>query len=783
MSGKKFCSALLLICLLLNMFTGMNVFAVNGDKQISIRVEGINSTIIKTDANYRTQKTTVYEAVHELLRSKNIPIIVSDSEFGKYISSINDEREATFGGYDGWMFIVNNETSDRSIDSHKISDGDDIVVYYGEFPPGTYIPIVKLSKDTVEAGAEFTVTITSAYYDWNNGQDTIAKLKDVEIGLCDKTYYTDENGEVIITAPTVPGDYSLSISQDRADSYPLIVRTTGDITVIEVPVDDTPNDTEDIETPDGGTPEDTDVIEIPIDSALVYRKHLEKSLARIYKNTPNPTFGMGGGEWSVLSLARGEYEIFEGYYEIYCNNVISEVKRLMENPAHPGRLDRNKGTEHSRLILALTSIGKDITNVGGYDIRAALADYNYVIRQGINGPVFALIALDTHNYEILTIKGVEVQSTRDMFIDYILDKEIGKGTKNVGGWALSGTNPDPNITSMAIQGLTPYYKERQDVKGAIDRAITWLSNAQKKDGDYSGLASANSENIAQVVVALTGLGIDPHTDARFIKNGYSAIDALLAYAVPGGGFMHVKPGGNTDGGAEAGAIDGMATDQGTYALVAYDRFLTGKNSLYNMSDVELETIDTTYPEGSEENEIYLDSGFISSWALEAVERATQKGFVMGSDGKFNPKNNITRAEFTKIIVAILGLDIRAEKIITFTDVERDKWFCPYVNAAYKAGIIKGSGNKFNPDTSITREEMAAIIIRALKIKPIKSNTIIRDLDKVSSWAKTEVETAAALGLMIGDNGNFDPKVPATREMATVVAMRGFDYGNNNKIEN
>ncbi|QBD84434.1 hypothetical protein EQG73_03720 [Clostridium tetani] len=255
-----------------------------------------------------------------------------------------------------------------------------------------------------------------------------------------------------------------------------------------------------------------------------------------------------------------------------------------------------KYTEHSRLILGLASIGRDIKNVGGYNQLEKLADFKTVIRQGINGPIFALIALDTHNYEIPIVNNVKVQTTRDMLVQYILDKEIKKGKENAGGWALYGETPDPDITAMAIQGLTPYYKGNPEVKAAVDRAISWLSSAQKDDGGYSSWGSINSESIAQVVVALTGLGINPHKDSRFIKKGNSAIDALLTFADPKGGFMHVKPGGNTNGGAAAGVIDGMATDQGTYALIAYDRFVNSKNRLYDMTDVIVKAEESHKPE-------------------------------------------------------------------------------------------------------------------------------------------------------------------------------------------
>lgn len=313
-------------------------------------------------------------------------------------------------------------------------------------------------------------------------------------------------------------------------------------------------------------------------------KHVIKDTAMfMQKMVPEPIVGSIAGEWTVFSLARSNEKVVNEYYEKYYENVVNEVKRLM--PATPGkpegRLHRAKGTEHSRVILALTAIGRDITDVGGYDLRLALADFDYVITQGINGPIFALIAFDSFNYEIPIVEGVKTQTTRERLIKYILDREIEGG-----GWAL-GENPteaDPDITAMAIQGLTPYYHERADVKAAVDRGINWLSSVQHSSGGYRSWGSLNSESIAQVIVALSGLGIDAHTDARFIKNGHSVLDALLSFRAEGGGFYHVKAGEIGNGGAEPGVVDPMATDQAMYALVAYERFQDGKNRLYDMTD-------------------------------------------------------------------------------------------------------------------------------------------------------------------------------------------------------
>ena len=177
------------------------------------------------------------------------------------------------------------------------------------------------------------------------------------------------------------------------------------------------------------------------------------------------------------------------------------------------------------------------------------------------------------------------------------------------------------------------------------------------------------------------------------------------------------------------------------------------------------------------DKIYKDLESISDWALDAVDRATKLGFVEGFKDKFNPKADITRAEFVKIIVSSLDIVMDKEKSNDFSDVDRSDWFYSYVNAAYEAGIIKGSGNKFRPNDKITREEMAVIIVRALNLEYEESKIEIKDFHQVSDWAKKDVKTVVAKGLIIGSDGKFNSKDKTTREMATVVLMRVYDYKN------
>lgn len=304
----------------------------------------------------------------------------------------------------------------------------------------------------------------------------------------------------------------------------------------------------------------------------LYEKAAQVDHREIYEQTGSymnqlgtPTVGSVGGEWMVIDLTRSGYDCPEGYYQ----NVVDYVNAKINEKE---QLHRAKSTDNSRVILGLTSAGYDVTDVDGHNLLMGLTDMTYLKKQGINGPIWALIAFDSHHYEIPVNETAEDQVTRDKIISYILEKQLEDG-----GWALSGTVADPDMTGMAMQALAPYYEENVEVKAAVNKAIQCLSEKQYENGGFGSIDGTCSESCAQVIVALTALGIDPETDARFVKNGVSVVDAMCLFALAEGGFEHIPDGG----------LNGMATEQGQYALAAYFRFLEGKTSLYDMSDVTI----------------------------------------------------------------------------------------------------------------------------------------------------------------------------------------------------
>ena len=306
------------------------------------------------------------------------------------------------------------------------------------------------------------------------------------------------------------------------------------------------------------------------------QKTNQKEFDKIYQETGSSqaalaskaglTAGTSGGEWVALGLARSG-SISDTLAEQYAQAAYQYVKKKGSST-----MSDSKSTENSRMILALTSIGKDPTDVAGYDLLEPLADLDYVKSQGINGPIFALIALDSHNYDIPKAATGKTQTTREALIDAILAAQLSDG-----GWNVNGNGADADMTAMAIQALASYYSSNAKVKSAIDDALNRLSQMQEANGGYTSWGTANAESVAQVIVALTSLGIDPASDGRFIKNGYSTLDALATFYNDKGGFKHSQ--------SDTTSSNGLATEQAYYALASWYRLKAGKTSLYDMSDV------------------------------------------------------------------------------------------------------------------------------------------------------------------------------------------------------
>lgn len=240
-------------------------------------------------------------------------------------------------------------------------------------------------------------------------------------------------------------------------------------------------------------------------------------------------------EWYVLALRQyGEYD-FSAYEAALCdyleqNEVYSASTRL-------------------KYCLSLAAVGSESSYIADtFDASVG--------QQGIMSYVYALHLLNN---------GIFSAVSREEIVNQLLSLQLADG-----GWALTGAVSDIDVTAMTLQALAEHSDDDSAVQTAVEKAVLLLSERQEGDGGYSSYGTPNAESASQVMIALSALGIDCLSDARFAKGGNTVVDAIERYCLPDGGFAHTIGGGYNE----------TATAQALLAAVAYLRMTAGKSGLY-----------------------------------------------------------------------------------------------------------------------------------------------------------------------------------------------------------
>ena len=438
-------------------------------------------------------------------------------------------------GFTSWDFY-----QDTGYGFHFFADenGDIVHSYTGEVGTALDVKLIKGTKDYEYNSVFFDVPDYTVHYGTALYEET-------------GTVTTDSSASASITFPSA-GTWYLWADGGYGNEYPdSIVSAPGyaKVTVTAAETSEQPREAQSVTT------------------------QLNATMAKLAATVTEPVFGTTAGEWTVLSLARGNYYAKDNaYFTGYYDRIVQTVNTTAASVNMSGALHKNKSTENSRLIVALSAIGKDATSVGDWNLVEAYSanGLTWIKKQGLNGTIWALIALDSNNY------ATSDTTIRQQCVDSILSLQHDDG-----GWALQANKTyasDPDVTGMALTALYPY-RDQPAVAAACEEAFACLSAMQHDNGTFASGGSECAESCAWVIVATTTWGINPDTDSRFIKNGKSVVDGLLAhYLSDSATFQHAVGAGS----------NAMATDQSCYALVAYDRFLGGKKALYDYSDVTFE---------------------------------------------------------------------------------------------------------------------------------------------------------------------------------------------------
>lgn len=178
----------------------------------------------------------------------------------------------------------------------------------------------------------------------------------------------------------------------------------------------------------------------------------------------------------------------------------------------------------------------------------------------------------------------------------------------------------------------------------------------------------------------------------------------------------------------------------------------------------------TLPENATSNFVDVPN---THWSYAAVSALSEAGIINGYDAwDFRPANSITRAEFTKLVCSAFGIP---QSDAEFYDVADDAWYNGYVGGACSYGIVSGYNDMFSPDSSITRQDAAVIVYRALKNEGIILNgsASFDDSNEIALYALTAVGAFKQYGILNGDGTYFYPLSNITRAEAAQLLYKAL----------
>lgn len=220
--------------------------------------------------------------------------------------------------------------------------------------------------------------------------------------------------------------------------------------------------------------------------------------------------------------------------------------------------------ELERMGIALMAANGDVSSAGGgrnINITSRIMSDSRLLNSDIKSKIFALIYFEATGDTSQTISSIKEKLINSLINSRIVEKAA---------FSYDNKNPDPEITSMAITALAPYYKKNRDVAYVIEQAILYLSGAQNKNGTFSSGGTESCEATANAVIALNSLGIDTKNDSRLIKDN-DLFSALMLFRNQNGSFSH----------AAKKAEDNYATAQAMCAAASYGKILGKTGTLYS----------------------------------------------------------------------------------------------------------------------------------------------------------------------------------------------------------
>jgi|GEM_PF-3276595 len=172
---------------------------------------------------------------------------------------------------------------------------------------------------------------------------------------------------------------------------------------------------------------------------------------------------------------------------------------------------------------------------------------------------------------------------------------------------------------------------------------------------------------------------------------------------------------------------------------------------------------------TEKPKMLFDDLYDFEWAVDAIVALNEKGIISGDGNRlFRSNELVTRAEFTKMVIIAVGLQ-SSDAVVSFADVTEDDWYASYAGIAQKIGLVNGDADgNFKGNSPITREDMAVIVYRAMKLRNYQVSQaggakVFDDNASIKDYSREAVYAMREMGIISGVGGNlFSPETNATR---------------------
>lgn len=443
------------------------------------------------------------------------------------------------------------------------------------------------------------------------------------------------------------------------------------------------------------------------------------------------------GFYNIEILVNGKtFETPEPYW--YASRVLyDELMDILKN----GTAEEMQAVfENENNILTL-QIGKEYYE--GITDKSVLGKILYNIRELTGDKENILSHLDTAHLTALFSQG----GTDERF-DAVVNTLKNRYSIDI---TVAGTYK--NIDSAAVKSqVTEYLKER--ILGSFENLDTDLKNSIILNGiRFSG----NWSMCTAYLDMLEYSAYDKTEDKSEVKQAvagkeYKTVELLKKAIDTAISAAKSKTAANSPG--HSGSGGGGSSPKGS--------------GVSFIPTIEVKNTDTTEESSDEEKLLVFDDVTDKHWACTEINYLKWKGYISGAGANlFYPDKQITRAEMITMLVKAFGIKGNAET--EFTDVSEGDWYYPYVSAAYANGIVNGSDGKFNPDFSISREDMAVMIYRVALYQKKEMEICevgFSDANSVNDYAAEAVGALFKAGIIGGfEDNSFRPRDTATKAQA------------------